>query len=235
MSVSSQIVVKMSFEGQILSSTYTYESMKVTVSIRPLSDIVLVFQNNSRITLSVEGFKLFKHSIYSQGMDLDQEADMGYQTRIGSNEGKELKLYIRNGIVMITHNEVILYETSVDYWRKFFRLYNSVISCKIDFLEKYSAYANKIHRRIVSYYIEMLHRSENVDFFTLDYVRENIITLDNNALPKNDVKCDYSALDFNVCFLINGEIRLNIAHIIYLDVKIAFVSSEIEMLEMLEI
>jgi len=78
----------------------------------------------------------------------------------------------------------------------------------------------------------MLHRSENVDFFTLDYVRENIITLDNNALPKNDVvKRDYSALDFNVCFLINGEIRLNVAHIIYLDVKIAFVSSEIEMLE----
>ena len=45
----------------------------------------------------------------------------------------------------------------------------------------------------------MLQRSENVDFFTLDFVRENIINLDNNVLPKNDVmKCDYSALDFNV-------------------------------------
>ena len=75
------IVVKMSFEGQISSSTDTHESMKVTVLIQPccsnyLSEIVLFFQNNYFFTLSVEGYKHFKRSIYSHGMDQDQEADI---------------------------------------------------------------------------------------------------------------------------------------------------------------
>ena len=106
---------------------------------------------------------------------------------------------------------------------QFINRFNAAINYYVAFLEKYQNYARLVHIRIVKYYSDWLkNEPRNHLFFTFNYLKNNIISLESSSLPKvYHVICDYSCLDFNICYLIDAEVRLNSVYAIYIQVILA--------------
>lgn len=108
-----------------------------------------------------------------------------------------------------------IFQVPLNEWVQFSNRFNVAINYQIAFLQKYRDYARLIHSRIVNYYSIWLNEND-VSLFTIDFLKHDIVLLDSSSLPKQcNVTCDYSRLDYNVCYLIDSEVRLNSVPAIY--------------------
>ena len=234
-----------SSEGLILPSLYCNDSICVNVALKLInteyfSEILLIIENNSRISLDIEGFNMLRRVIFEpENMDIDDckkmmDLDDEFERLLwGASDQHSLGKYnvsIDLGRVKIAENNAVVSELPLEKWREFLLRYNSAIDYKLSFLEKYRLYAGIIHNRIINFYIQMLRESDNIEYFNFDFLKDHIINLDNSVLPKlKNEKIDYSLLDYNVCYMINAEIRLNAAYLIYLDVTTTHISDLLSM------
>ena len=178
--------------------------------------------NNRKISLNIKEFANFKSVIFTPLLiknekpdDYDAEGCSRLDCSIGYYT---VSIFITTRMVRIAENYFIHSEMPVENWQKFLSRFSSAIDYKLCLIEKYSNYAYIIHNRIVHFYAEMLRESSNIEFFTRNFVQDHLLNLDHSALPHTENEnCDYSILDYNVCYLINSEIRLNMAYQIYLD------------------
>ena len=198
-------------DAVILPSTFCYdEDEYFQVSLRPSCgsysiEIALILFRKSRILFSPDQFEKFKKMLST--------SDCCDSSMVGNY----IVSFYSEKITFLRKNEH--YGVGIKQMRKFISRISAAIDYKVSFLEKYRAYASLVHGRIVNFYVDKLRNSDNVDYFVHEFVKTDLINLDSNALPRNydDEICDYSALDFTVCYLINSEIRLNLSNVIYID------------------
>ena len=138
-------------------------------------------------------------------------------------------LFKKTGIIRFSENKLYLMSKPVldiglQNWLKIKNRFTSVINYKVIFLKNYSLYARLVHDRIVNYYINQV-KNTNPLHFTLDFLMNDIINLQTSSLPKSNFTCKYEDFDYNVCFLIDAEIRHNAAIAIYIEVCSYFVNS----------
>lgn len=112
-----------------------------------------------------------------------------------------------------------IFQVQLNYMQSFIERFNPAMNYYIMFLLKYRDYASLVHNRIVKFYIDWLKNEENLSKFSVDFLEKNIVTLESSSLPKiYPVVCDYSCLDYHICYLIDSEIRLNAVFTIYLQI-----------------
>ena len=105
----------------------------------------------------------------------------------------------------------------------------NIFAYKLNVLAKYIMYARIIHSRIVNFYLNMLayggeNSVENFCSIKTTEFADMLISLHSTLLFKYPEKYDVVNLDFNICELIQAEIRLHSCKIIYKDVIDAFTS-----------
>ena len=199
--------------GSILCADYTFESVCIQVSLK-------VIDREYRSEIKIIDFTFENNSCQAVSMGIEEFADFEKIIFLSSSLPSSTKLDCSIGKYYVSlYNTLATLRMTIDKWRDFFYRFHSVIVYKLNFLEKYRDYANIIHRRLVSYYVRMLkEKGESTDFFTFDYLSKHIIKLENSVLPCVEDSCDYSVLDYNLCFLINAEIRFNMSYVIFLEV-----------------
>jgi len=209
-------------EAILLSSLFKYENMNVQIAMRCVNceymgEISFIFKDN-RVSLGIAEYSEFRNLILLT--IIEEEEEKGNAVSISIIGNYKVSLLGNTGMIRVEKDDVIICENSIDYWIKFFNRFNAAVDYKLSFLKKYHCYAGLIHSRIVNYYLNMLCETDNTDFFTIDFLRDDIINLGSSLLPKNndEITCQYSTMDYNVCYIINSEIRLNSVYIIYLDV-----------------
>jgi len=238
----------MSSTALIMSSAYSLEldSISVCVGLCPFDKngeypikieiSYISFDTINKIMMNIEDFFKVQSVVDALVLNIKSPDSSVLQQKmenipIHHHSESQTDFEIKNYIVSVFHkydvirfsNSKPILDISFKSWYHIKTHLKTLIHFKTLFLQKYRMYARVVHDRLVRYYFEKLKSTYDYNF-TQSFIKTHIINIETSVLPPSDIKCDYKILDYDVCFLIDSEIRFKAALAIYSQVCTCYVN-----------
>ncbi len=109
-------------------------------------------------------------------------------------------------------------DINFSFWNEILRLH-TCISYKFKLIDNYKFYAKIVHSKIVNYFLIQISKKEvEKDALSLLILKNILISLKSNILPKSPIECNYDLFNKDICLNIDAEIRAHSPPIIFRDI-----------------